>query len=370
MENQNNFETENGTENETGKEMQAEPRRKHLATRLLIGAAAGLLASGLGFVIPLIGSLSIVFVFLSVFTGLVVYGSCDKEGLAAYIVVLEAGYALLGGVILAACMLLAVALPLALMTVLEMRRVAFFKRLYLSLAFELLGMVAALGLIVLIYRENLGDLAARTLKTSFEQLSSGLKDALASYYKQLYTAMGVALKYDTGDELLAAVAYTIGEYIKEGMPAMLLTFASINVLPGVKFSSDMRVKRNLPGAESKPLSEWRMSEQFIFGIILILVSALIFNFTLGAKGEVILNTALTLSFIACFIQTLASLSDRFGKAPISRGFKIVMFVIFILFLAQASLYYGLLSMLIGSHGIITLWRKRRGSNPTNQDDPF
>ena len=347
-----------------------QPRKLKLIYKLLIGAGAALLASGLGILLPVVGMLTILVVLLAVMAGLVVYGAADMEGLCAYLVLYEALMLLIGGVMMGAAMLLIVVLPLALMVLLDMKRVPFFKRMYLSLAIELVCMVLALGLIVLVYRENIGDLTVKMLKSSFEQISPGMKDAMVLYYKQLYGIMGMELRYETAEELLTVVAETTGEYVKLALPAMLILLASVNVLPGAKLCSGIRVKRNIPGETSEPLSKWRMGEQMVIGLLLIMVTGLVLQWTIGTRGEVVMYTAIMLGLVACTVQTLASLADHFGRTPAGPriGIAVLMFLFLLLF--QAIPLYGALSMLIGSHGLITQWLKRRNSNRQDPEEPF
>ena len=362
------------TQNELNSEFEKRPRLKPkepaLWAKLLIGVFAALIASGLGVILPIVGMLTVFAVFLPVLLGLMVYGWGDWQGLGAYLLALEGCQLLIGGPIFGATMLLAVALPLAVMAYLDMRKLLFFKRMYASLAVQLMGMVLALGLIVLIYRENLGDLTAKALKSGFDQMSVAMKEMLASYYKRFYGAMGLELKYETADEMLAAVAETCGELVKISLPAMLIVIASINVLPGVRIYSGVRVKRGIPGETNEPVAKWRMKDQAVLGLILLIVTGIVLNATIAERGRVVLYTVETLALVACTVQTVASISDRMSKAPIGTGMKVAFCVLLILFFFQSIPFYGGLSMLIGSHGIITNWLRRRAANRPDNNDPF
>ena len=127
-----------------------EPKNLRLIFKLLIGFGAGLLSSGIAFVVPLIGLLTAPMLFFCVLVGLIVYGLCDRQGLAAFIVTFVGFSILIGGPVYPCVMLLAVAIPLALMAIFDIRGVEFFKRLYLSLGVELLGLLLSLGVLVLI----------------------------------------------------------------------------------------------------------------------------------------------------------------------------------------------------------------------------
>ena len=346
------------------------PRFMKPMGKILLGACAALLSSGLGLALPVVGMLTMLAVFLAVMVGLIVYGYADALGLGVYLLVYEVCQLVLGGPLLSAAMLLAVSLPLVCMALMDLKKLSFFKRLYASLAVELLGMLLALGLIVLIYRQNLGDLMTRALMSSFEGLSQSVKDLLATYYKQLYAAMGLQLKYETGDELLKAVSEISGEYVKTGLPAMLIVLASVNVLPGVKICSNIRVGRFIPGAASEPATNWRMGDQAIIGLILLTVTGIVLNATMGPRGQVVLYTVLTLLVVACAVQTVASLSDRLSRVPMGRGTKIAFILIPMLLFAQIIPYYGVMSMLFGSHGLISGFIKRRRDNRPDDGGPF
>lgn len=346
------------------------PRHLKLIFKLLIGFGAGLVASGLAMIEPLIGILFMPTMLLCVLVGLLVYGLCDSPGLAAYCLAFELASALLGGAVYALAMLLALTLPLIAMALLDKRGTPFFKRMYLSLGIEVLGLIAALAAIVLIYRQNIGDLAVKLLNDSFASFSDEAKKSLVAFYKTLYTAMGVSLSYETGDELLAAVAAMLGDSVKQGLPAMLAIFAVINVLPGVKLCSVIRIKRNIPGETSEPLSSWRLPEQYITGLLLLLVTGLILYWTIGDGGAAALDTVLTVAMLAGFIQAFASFADRFGRAPMPKGFIIALAIISVLFATRLIPIYGMLSMLVGSRGLITGIVRRHNNNRPDRDEPF
>ena len=357
-------------ESEFKKAVPRQPKNLKLIFKLLIGLGAAVVASGILLIVPIIGLLTILFVFLSVLVGLAVYGLCDWQGLGAYVIALEILSILPGGAVFGCALLLYLALPLALMVYLDMRGTAFFKRMYLSLAIELTGMILALGLIVLIYRQNIGDLVTQSLKQSFAALPDVFKDSMAEFYKLFYSLTGASLMYETSDELLFAVAELCGETVRLGLPSMLLVLASFNVLPGVKIASGIRVRRAIPGASVEPLSKWRMPRDFAIGVIVLLLIGLLSYWTLDGRGEVVLTAMLTLASLAATVQALASFADRFGKAPVARGLKIAMAVMIALFLTQLIPYYGFMSMLVGSQGLITQWIRKRNEKRQGPDEPF
>ena len=326
--------------------------------RLLIGVAAGCLASGLSAIVPGLGLLTPLCLPLALFLGLTVYGSSDALGLAAFVLVYEAAAFYAGGAVTAVCALLCVVAPLAVMLWLELsQKPAFYDRLFVSLACMLLGMVAALGFLSLMYPGDLADRAGALLLASFDQLGETERQTVSALFKQMYGVLGLDLGSDT-QTILTNVVELFKEQLKISLPSIMLTLSVLNVFPGVLLCAFMRTKRHLPGASYKPVSQWRMPARYTIGLIVLLIAGIVLNYT-GMSGAVVLNTVLGAASLACAVQYLASITDRLSRMPSGRGGKIVFFIAITLLMATAIPFYGAFSMLIGSQGLITTWLRAR-----------
>ncbi len=326
--------------------------------KLLIGLAAGCLASGLAAVVPGLGLVMTLCMALPLLLGLTVYGSADSLGLAAFVLVYGGAVFYAGGPVAAVCALLCVVVPLAVMIWLELaQKPAFYDRLFASLAAMLLGMVAALGFLSLIYPGDLADRAGALLLNSFNQLGEAEKQAISGLFKQMYAVLGLDIGSDA-QTIFTNVVDLFKESLKISLPSIMLTLSVLNVFPGVLLCAFLRTKRHLPGASYKPVSQWRMPARYTIGLLVLLLVGIILNFT-GMSGAVVLNTVLGAVSLACLVQYLASITDRLSRMPSGRGGKIVFFIAITLLMATAIPIYGAFSLLFGTQGLVTGWLRAR-----------
>ncbi|MBR4234627.1 MAG: DUF2232 domain-containing protein [Clostridia bacterium] len=336
-------------------------RDMHISFKILTGFALGALASGLGAALPLIGQLTMICVFVTLVMGLLAYAWGDIPGWAAYAAALEAGAYLLGGTLLCGLELLAFILPGACVIAQDRRGAPFFKRLYSALGLQLCGFVLALGLIALIYRENLGDLAGRLLLNGYKSLGADARNTLLQYYTRLYSSLGIRVPEGTADEVFEQIIALLTEYIKLGAAGSLIVFAVLNALPGVLLCSYIRNRRGIPDAAYEPVMKWRMPPQAVLTVIVFTFIGFIMNAAFGQAGTAVLIAILAADSCACSVQYIASVTDRLSHFPSGRGYKVFIFIIVTMFMFNITWLYGLMSMLVGSHGLITgFMRRRRG----------
>ena len=330
-----------------------------LPLRVIIGLAFGALSCGIGSVVPGIGILLTTLMFFGPMLGLICFGLCEAAGFAAWAAVTLGGCWFLGGSLLCVIYLLSVIIPCAYVCALQKRGTAFFKTMLSGFVACILGMLLSLGLLTVIYGNNLGELAAQAVKNMLLSFSDEIKTALSEYYNSIYSAMGLSVAAGSPEETLSAVSELLGEIVKVGTAGMLVLLASVNMLPGALISGFIRVKRRVPGACYESVRKWRMPLNVIIGLIVFLILGLILSSKMGSAGDVVLYTVIVAALIACCIQYAASIWDRFCFAPMSTGMRVTTVIVITLFMLQLIPLYGALSMLIGHAGLLgTIVRRR------------
>lgn len=328
--------------------------------KILIGLFAGFIVSGGLALIPFLGSLSALFLAVSLLTGLIVYGFGNLWSAGCFMLVTEVMSFIIWGPVGAGLELLAINLPYAYIMSCMQRGKQFFKTLVHGFAAQILGLLAAIGLLALIYGTNLGDLAAQFVASFFTSLPVELRDSLANLYTGMYETVGVTLRVSGTDEILSLIAQIIGEAVKGGTTVFIVVISSVNALPGVLAAAYIRWRRNIPSAEYEAISGWRMPVKVIAGLIVLIVTGLILS-RVNVSGEMVLVTVITAAIIACIIQYLASTYDKLSMTPMRTGGKITFMIVSCLLALTLVIFYGALSMLIGSHGLITEIRKSRAN---------
>ena len=333
------------------------------ALRALWGVLLGIGASGLCMLVPIIRLPGILLTFLPLLAGFIAFGIGDKAGLAGFSAAYFAADCFSWGVLPALMLALAVLPPLWLYEYMNVKHPGgFFRRMYLCLAAELVCLVAVLGATTLYTGKNAAELFTGALQNSLESLSGESREVVAGYYRAIYSMFDSRLADKTVSEVFDYAVGQMSELIKLTLPAILLVFAALNVLPGAGISAVIRTKRDIEGEKAPAIGSWRLPASFIGGLIAILVTAFIIQYLSPARGQVIVYTALTAAVIMGIIQYVASWWDRLQRMGMPRGMRIVLFVMETVFFFQLIPIYGWLSMLIGSRGIIRGFISRRGQS--------
>ena len=329
--------------------------------RLVWGVFLGIGASGLCMLLPIIRLPGIILTFLPLLAGFIAFGVGDTAGLAGFSAAYFAADCFSWGVLPALVLALAVLPPLWLYANMNAKRSgSFFRRMYLSLAAELICLVAALGLITLYTGTNAADLFTGALEKSLASLSGDSRELVAGYYRSLYSMFDSRLADKSASEVFDYAVSQMSELIKLSLPAMLLVFTALNVLPGAGICAAIRAKRGIEGEEAPAIGNWRLPASFIAGLIAILAAAFVIRYISPARGQVTVYTALTAAVIMGIIQYTASWWDRLQRMGMPKGMRIAFFAIDTLFFFQLVPIYGWLSMLIGSRGIIRSVISKRG----------
>ena len=333
------------------------------ALRILWGALLGIGASGLCMLIPIVRLPGILLTFLPLLAGFIAFGIGNIAGLSGFGAAYFASDCFTLGALPALLLALAVLPILGLYAYMNLKlHIGFFRRMYLCLASELVCLVAVLGLLTLISGKNAAELFTGALENSLDSLSGESRELVAGYYRTLYSMFDSRLADKSASEVFDYAVGQMSELIKLSLPAMLLVFASLNVLPGAGICAVIRIKKGAEGEEAPPIGQWRLPVSFIGGLAVILITAFLIQYVSPAQGQVVVYTALTAAVIMGIIQYTASWWDRLQRMGMPRGMRIAFFAIDTIFFFQLIPIYGWLSMLIGSRGIIRSFVAKRGQN--------
>ncbi|MCR4621846.1 MAG: YybS family protein [Clostridiales bacterium] len=336
-------------------------KRSSSALKLLWGVLFGIAASGVCLIVPIIRLPGILLTFLPLLAGFVCFGLGDIYSLASFSVTYFAVDSLAYGISASIVMALIVLPPLWLFAYLSRKlQKGFFSRMYLSLAVELICLVAALGLITLFSGKSAADLFTQALESSLNALPEETREIVASYYRTLYSMFDSRLADKSASEVFDYAVSQMSELIKLSLPSMLLVFAVLNVLPGAAVCALIRVKKGVKGEEAPYIGQWRLPASFTGGLIAVLIAAFVTQSLSPAHGQVVMYTALTGAVIMGIIQYAASWWDRLLRMGMTKGIRIAFFCVDTLFFFRLVPVYGWLSMLVGSRGLFRSILPKRG----------
>lgn len=340
-----------------------EQRDIKIIFKILIGLFAGFAIAGGLALIPFVGMLCALFMAVSVLIGLLVFGIGDLWSAGCFMLANEAMSMIIGGPLLASLYLLAVNLPVAFTIGCMKQGTPFYKTLIRSLIAQAAGLIAAVGLLLIIYGPNLGDLATEFMSKFFAQLPVETREALANTYTSMYQVMGLSFTVTETDEVLKAICLIMGEVVKTSATQAIVLLSVINALPGTLISCFIRTRRNVSGASYEAVSGWRIPVKVSIGLIVLIVFSLILS-KVNVNGDLVLMTILIAGICACNVQFYASTYDRLSLSPMRTGGKIALLIISTLLAESFVILYGALSMIIGSHGIVKYFKKDKPDNNT------
>lgn len=335
----------------------------HIILKILIGLTAGFAISGMAAFVPVLNMLSGLFIIVALLLGLLTFGFGDLWAAGSFMLANEVLGFVSGGPLLASLYLIAINLPFAFIIGSMLRGEAFFKTLIRGLIAQALGLMAAIGLLLIIYGPNLGDLAAEFMANGFAMLPAEIRDSFANTYISMYQALGLELSITETDEIIQLFCAFTGELVKTSATSAIVLLSVINALPGTLIAAYIRTRRNVPGAHYEPVSGWRIPVKVSIGLVVLIIFSLILS-KVNVNGDLVLATIVTAAICACNIQFYASTYDHLSLSPMRTGGKIALIVISSLLAGSFVVLYGALSMIIGSHGIVRHFKKDKPDNGT------
>lgn len=332
--------------------------------KVLIGMLGGAGISGLLLYLGLVGVLPALLVFQAFIVGAVVYGFGDIYGAAAIAVTALIGMYSVNGAFSALLMLVAFVLPYAAYVFMSEKNLPFFKLMGYSMGAMGVGILVCLVIITRSAGSDIGKLLSDTMNESLNALSAETKQSLAELYASFYAVQNITLDTSDPSRLLSEIALQMEDMTKLVMPSLLVGIIIENAALGTLIGGFIRFKRNVPGAGYNPVSHWRLPAKITIGVILFVILGAVLARTQGAQGEVILFTALCTAYIACTVQTIASVYSKLSMIGVRFIFRLMWIVLLVVGLGPFPLLYGSLSALFGSYG---LFKQLRSSGSNNKN---
>ena len=326
--------------------------------RIILGALCGLAISGAGLYLGIFGVLPTLLIFVSLIIGMLVYGLWGLPAGCAMLVGACAGTFLSGGTLLAAEMLLGFVMPCAVCMAAIERRTPFFKTMKIAVIAQGAGYLSALALLALICGGDLGGVFGTMFRDSIMSLDENMLTSMLDMYSGMFAMFGLEIIESTPAETLLAISAYLEQAIKIIMPYLIVFETVINALFGTLIACCLRTRRGIEGASYEPISKWRLPARVTIGIIVLLIAGFILSKTSGSRGEIVLITMLGVTYIACCIQTLASLYDKMTIMQMRMWLRVLLLVLTVLCANFYVMLYGALSALIGSHGLIRQLRNK------------
>ena len=225
-----------------------------------------------------------------------------------------------------------------------------------DMAVSVLQIFSTAGLLT---KETITDV--NTLLGQFEQVDP------IQLYAMGYTLSAEQMQLLTGalDQAFESLTY----YLKQIMPAILLhsglvTGVVMTTLPGF-----IMKRRDAECAlDHKSIATWQVPRQPMGMMIVGLITGIAMQYA-GMDQALAVTTVFSMLLTALLtIQGLAALLRLFERAGVSKGMKIGMPILLFIFAAPMLETAGALSALLGSHGVISLWMKKRMEESRKEDD--
>ena len=225
-----------------------------------------------------------------------------------------------------------------------------------DMAVSVLQIFSTAGLLT---KETITDV--NTLLGQFEQVDP------IQLYAMGYTLSAEQMQLLTGalDQAFESLTY----YLKQIMPAILLHSGLVTGVVMTTLSGFIMKRRDAECAlDHKSIATWQVPRQPMGMMIVGLITGIAMQYA-GMDQALAVTTVFSMLLTALLtIQGLAALLRLFERAGVSKGMKIGMPILLFIFAAPMLETAGALSALLGSHGVISLWMKKRMEESRKEDD--
>ena len=258
---------------------------------------------------------------------------------------------------------LAVVLPSAEMIYSSSKGMKFFKQLRCALAAQALGIVLMLGAMVMIYGPNLGAVAGDYLRETVMSFGEEARQALAEVVRQIYAAMKLEIIVDDS-ELLDLLIAEFEQMFKVSAPLVLVSITGYNAAIGVLWGNWLRARHGEDKVQYVSLDGWRLPASTTLAVLVMLVLTYALTYTGSVECEMVYNVVLSVISLLCLSQASASILSRMKRSGTTAGKRTVIFIALLVFLNIYLVFYGALSALFGSQGLVTKALKERMDKKT------
>ena len=225
-----------------------------------------------------------------------------------------------------------------------------------DMAISVLQIFSTAGLLT---KETIADV--NKLLQQFEQVDP------MQLYMMGYSLSAEQMQLLTGalDQAFESLTY----YLRQIMPAILLHSGLITGVVMTTLSGFIMKRRDAECAlDHKSVSTWQVPRQPMGMMLVGLITGIAMQYA-GADQALAVTTVFSMLLTALLtIQGIAALLRLFERAGVGKGMKIGMPIMLFIFAAPLLETAGAMSALVGSHGVISLWMKKRMEESRKEDD--
>lgn len=297
-------------------------------------------------------------VCIAMVAGAVMYAAGGLVPVIVYGVAAAASSLLFSPLMLALTLL---CLASAAVMILGMRRKQpFFRQLMRGIASAVVVTALAVAVMALIYGRDMIALAIDQLRNYF----TGQQDLFWEALSPMFQTADGALSRDEFVQMYYEMFNVLQLYYEYYLLANLLGGAVISAMLGVLWGNWLLARRGEATAESfRGLSEWYLSSNTTFGILLTLAASRLLMMTPMAGAETAWIVVSTLGALAFAVQCLAAMDRRMKGNGSSAGRRTVLLVLLVAFGSTAGpMFFGMEIMdLLAIAGCASALFGRRGA---------
>ncbi len=257
------------------------------------------------------------------------------------------------------------------------KRMKFFTRLTIAIAAQTAVLLIAMAVIyagmkidlvdqmIAATRESMDYLPAGSVSVVLQQFAmSGIltEESIAELSGGILTTGDISRVLDQAFE---AISYTL----KQLLPALIL---SSGLLSGIAMTSlSSRICKNCdrkPPVDHVLIDHWRVPPSTVGMLIVGSISGMIMQYSgvVGSEAVTMVFTLLAMELL--IIQGIAAISRRFREVHASTLSRLGLITASLVFMPSFLEIMGILSLLFGSRGVITMWMKKRMEQKESEDD--
>ena len=270
---------------------------------------------------------------------------------------------------LALTLLPLIACPSAVIIWTMTRGMPFFRRMLVAVAAQLVFMLA---IVVALYL-GLGQDIITGLMERVNAWFNGLDSVMirlmarqfavtgAGLYMDEETAMRAlagAITVEEAREILKTVFSMLEQSLRLTLPAMILSSGILTGILAVSLPGRIAARRG-DDLDYVPVRNWYLPARITLGVAVCLATALILYLARADGAESVLNAVLNAGMVIYGAQGVAAIDRRLLQSGKQAAFRAVLIALLLLFVTRLVSIIGVLSALLGSHGIISNYIKRK-----------
>ncbi len=257
------------------------------------------------------------------------------------------------------------------------KRMKFFDRLTVAISAQTAALLLAMVFIYMVMKVDLVDQLVSTTRESMGYMTSGSVSVVLQQFamngilteESIAELSGGILTAGDIERVLDQAFDAINYTLKQMLPALIL---SSGLLSGIAMTSlSSRICLNChrkPPVDHVMVDHWRVPPRAVGMMIVGAISGMIMQYAGVAGSEAVTMVFMLLSMELLIIQGVAAILRRFREVNASAISRIGLIVLSLVLMPSFLEIIGVLSLLMGSRGIITTWMKKRMEQKESEDD--